>query len=70
MGDNLNANDTEDLTETPVSWPTRIGGVLILLGTGLSMILQNEMAEVAMGAALLGLVLVLGWRKTSAKDVS
>jgi len=41
------------------TWPARIGGVLIVVGTGLSMVLQNWQSEVAMGVALIGLVLVL-----------
>jgi hypothetical protein len=57
-------NDNEQIesdvsTEPPASWPSLIGGALLLLGTGLSMVLQGWLADIAMGAALLGLVLVL-----------
>lgn len=62
MSDDVNQNEAESSNETPASWPARIGGVLIFLGTGLSMVLQNWQADAAMGAALLGLVLVLAGR--------
>jgi hypothetical protein len=49
----------DDLEQNTTSWPSRLGGVLIFLGTGLSMILKDWQAEAAMAAALIGLVLVL-----------
>ena len=68
MNGDFNPNDAESSDETPPSWPARIGGALIFLGTGFSMVLQDWQADAAMGAALLGLVLVLGGRgKSSAR---
>jgi hypothetical protein len=63
MSDDLNQSELEYCEETPASWPARIGGVLIFLGTGLSMVLQDWQADTAMGAALLGFVLVLAGRR-------
>ncbi|MFM8332498.1 MAG: hypothetical protein ACKN9T_12480 [Candidatus Methylumidiphilus sp.] len=50
---------TEDNPNDAVTWPARLGGVLLLAGTALSMLLDGVWAEAAMGAALLGLVLAL-----------
>jgi len=65
MSDDLNQNEAESADEAPASWLARLGGVLIFLGTGLSMVLQGWQADAAMGAALLGLVLVMVGRKRS-----
>jgi hypothetical protein len=59
-------NDTINKTpnDPAPAWPARVGGALVLLGTALSMVLRDWQAEVAMGAALVGFVLVLvRWRK-------
>jgi hypothetical protein len=68
MSDDLSQNEAESAKETPASWSASIGGVLIFLGTGLSMVLQDWLAEAAMGAALLGLVLVMIGRKKPLLD--
>jgi hypothetical protein len=65
---NDNEQNESDVSAEPLaSWPSLIGGVLILLGTGLSMVLQGGLADMAMGAGLLGLVLVLARRKRTDK---
>ncbi len=62
MLDDANQNAAESSNETPTSWPARIGGLLIFLGTGLSMVLEGWQADAAMGVALLGFVLALAGR--------
>ena len=46
-------------------WSARLGGLFILLGTGLSMVLQDWQADIAMGVGLLGLVMVLWTKKNT-----
>lgn len=65
MSDDVHQNKSKFSEETLANWPARVGGMLIFLGTGLSMVSQGWQADVAIGVALLGLVLVLGGRKKS-----
>lgn len=62
MRNDSDQNGTEPLEQSPAGGLARIGGALIVLGTGLSMVLEGWQADAAMGAALLGLILALAGR--------
>lgn len=60
-----NHNPTQTDEDIPTNWTARLGGALLLLGTVLSMVLGDWLADIAMGAALVGLILVLAGRGKS-----